>query len=67
MTCVKYFSEGVKRVGKGPSNEMNMYEMKFEVVTCIQPHILTERLSLRHHQDIIRHLNDAQNPGEFHF
>lgn len=52
--------------GKSPSNEMNMYQMEFEVVTCIQPCILTERLSLRHHQDIIRCLNDTQNPGDFH-
>lgn len=52
--------------GKSPSNEMNMYQMEFEVVTCIQPCILTERLSLCHHQDIIRCLNDTQNPGDFH-
>lgn len=32
-------------------------------MTRIQPRILAERLSLRHHQDIIRHLDDAQNPG----
>lgn len=46
--------------GKGPSNEMNMYRVGFEVVTCIQPCILARRLSLRHHQDIIRRLNEPR-------
>lgn len=32
-------------------------------MTCVQPRILAERLSLRHRRDIIRHLSDARNPG----
>lgn len=67
MTCVKYYSERVKRAGEG-SIKWNEYELGggFEVVACIPPHILTEHLSLRHHQDIISHLSNAQNLGDFH-
>lgn len=32
-------------------------------MTCVQPRILAERLSLRHRRDIIRRLSDARNPG----
>lgn len=32
-------------------------------MTCVQPRILAERLSLCYRRDIIRHLSDARNPG----